>query len=168
MTGDKWGEVIQNLILLMKKQIPVQTCWVTAKEIQWEEGTMTCTDILSDLDMWDVFLGLGSVKIKPKIGSKCLLGIVNNNEGLGYLIFAEEIDEIAITSDLVNINDGKNGGLIKIEELVKKINALEERLNTHQHSYATPSGPAITTANPTEIPLAATKKSELENPKVKH
>lgn len=176
--ADKWGEFIRNMLLLVKQQTPVQTLWATCKEIQWEEKTMTVTTVLGDLDMWDCWLGFGSVMYRPKIGTKCLLGLVDNNPGLTYLIFATEVEEIHFNTDKLIINDGKNGGLIKIEELKKELNKTKALLDSFFTVLKTWVPPGAdngvgATAMFSALKLAAADKetgdySKLENDKVKH
>ena len=57
---------------------------------------MTVLSIDDDLEYYDVLLGLGSVNVKPKVGSNCLIGFINNSETLPFLIMADEVEEIDI------------------------------------------------------------------------
>ena len=66
----------------------------------------------------------------------------------------------------VIINGGENGGLIKIEELISKINRLENAMNNHQHISAAVGSP--TTPLPVKPITSNTQKADLENNKVKH
>lgn len=111
----------QTLSELQKNNTPTQTVWVEVKEVDWEAKTMTVLGIDDDLEYYDVLLGLGSVDIKPKVGSNCLIGFINNSETLPFLIMADEVEEIDIKSEQCQfkINDGF---LLKKEnETLKKL-----------------------------------------------
>lgn len=91
--------------------------WVTCKEVNWEEGTMNAVDD-DGLTYNEVMLGTGSVIIKPKIDTDCLIGIVHDHEEMTFLISADEVD-------LIVYNGGENGGLINIEKLQDNLNSLK-------------------------------------------
>ena len=100
---------------------PTQTVWAEVKEVDWEERTMTVLGIDDDLEYYDVLLGLGSVDVKPKVGSNCLIGFINNSETLPFLIMAEVVEEIDVKSEQCQfkINDGFL--LKKQNETLKKL-----------------------------------------------
>lgn len=74
----------------------------------------------------------------------------------------------------ISLNGGQNGGLVIIEHLVGKLNAIEEKLNeliteykahNHSHPQAATTGLLI----PSQLSnITKTVKSDLENEKVKH
>lgn len=88
-----------------------------------------------------------------------------------YIALHSEIDSVAIRGD-------QYGGLIKIEDLVGKLNDLENKVNTliskfnaHTHVYAPGPGAPVPTAPVTtpETPIAPiTLRSDLENVNVEH
>ena len=98
----------QTLSELQKNNTPTQTVWVEVKEVDWDEKTMVALGIDDELEYYDVLLGLGSVDVKPKVGSNCLIGFINNSETLPFLIMAEVVEEIDVNVDKCqfNINDG--------------------------------------------------------------
>jgi hypothetical protein len=76
---------------------------------------------------------------------------------------------------LAQFNDGDNGGLVKITDLVTKINNLETKVNdliTKLKAVVVPLAPSGTypfsTVFGSVVNLTQTKKSDLENEKVKH
>jgi uncharacterized ubiquitin-like protein YukD len=83
-------------------------------------------------------LGLGSVDVKPKVGSNCLIGFINNSETLPFLIMADEVEEIDVNVDKCqfNINDGfflkkQNETLAKLmSDLLKEIQKMKFTTNT--------------------------------------
>jgi tetrahydromethanopterin S-methyltransferase subunit B len=102
----------------------------------------------------------------PKVGSQVIVTLLGGTSA--FISMFGELDSIALRGD-------QYGGLIKIEELVTKLNNLENKVNS-----------IINTLNSTVIPLApsgtyplssnfasvstltTTNKSDLENDKVLH
>ena len=89
----------------------------------------TCDIERDDLpEMFDVRLcvnldpGVNVVAIFPKVGSKVLVGIVENNPTDGFVLTTNDIESIII-------NDGKNGGLTITPELVKQLDKLAARVD---------------------------------------
>jgi hypothetical protein len=86
--------------------------------------------------------------VYPKVGSDVLFGIVQNNANDAFVIETSEIDNILIEIDTtlkfhiktdgsidikstqVKFNDGSFGGIVKVTELVSKLNTIESSLNT--------------------------------------
>lgn len=145
-----------------------QIRFATCKEVDWEEKTMTAIGGTDDLEYYDVSLGFGYLIIKPKIGTDCIIGILDGEESITFLIDAKEVEEIII-------NEGKNGGLIKIQELTDKINELVDWCKNHTHTNASFSGTiggvsatgAITVPTPIEAPKEL-NKSDFEDENIKH
>lgn len=114
----------------MKSHVPLQTEWVTVKEVDWEEKTMTAIGSINGLEYFDVLLGLGSVDMRPKIGTSALIGAINNGAAC-YMISCEEIEELELTDQTgfkVNLNDGlllingeEFGGIVNAKELKKQV-----------------------------------------------
>ena len=181
------------IIRLIKSNVPIQSVWVLVSSIDWDAKTMDCKGISDDLAYYDVLLGIGSEYKKPKKDTKCLIGIIDNKEAAPFLIIAEEIEEYLLEDSKgfkIHLKDGKLtlngdgfGSLIKIEDLVSKINRLESKLdgfitkyNTHTHittaTSVTIPAPVVGVISPTvstETPLGTqTTVAELENDKIKH
>lgn len=111
----------KNLSELQALKTPIQTVLVEVKEVDWGERTMTVIGIDDELEYYDVLLGLGSVNVKPKVGSNGLIGFINNSETLPFLIMAEVVEEIDVKSEhcQLKVNDGF---LLKKEnETLKKL-----------------------------------------------
>jgi hypothetical protein len=74
------------------------------------------------------------------------------------------------------LNEGSYGGLIKISELLNKLNAVENKVNTLIQKYNTHTHPGVSPGGSSTAPtlqtetgvLTVTKKEDIENPKVKH
>lgn len=102
----------------------------------------------------------------PQVGSMILMSLDKTTLN-GVVLNCTQTEE-------VSINGGKNGGLVIVEYLVGKLNAVEQKLNdlisdykahNHMHPQAATTG---FVKSPTISNLAKTQKSDLENEKVKH
>lgn len=138
----------------IRELIPIQTTWATVKSVKWDTKTMTATGLNDDLDYFDVLLGIGSQARKPKVGTKCLIGIIGNSAN-AFLIEADELEEIYFKvnqSELTIKPDGmivKKGGenlKVVLNDMIDEINkiivingttinvaamlAIKQRLNT--------------------------------------
>lgn len=115
------SEFNQLISQRIKELIPIQTAWATAKEVDWDKKTMTATGLTDDLDYHNVLLGLAGENKKPKLGTKCLIGIVSNSAN-AFLITAEELDEIIFTSGESQLTIKDGGFIVKHgEENLKSI-----------------------------------------------
>jgi len=166
------------------------------KVVEIDEDAFLATVSINDLNVWFVRMQSISscdsgIKIWPKIGSIVLVGRIGNSEERLILAYSE-IDKIeakigdqvlVMTKDGFVINEGKLGGMIKIEELVNRLNAIENYVNdfkskfsTHYHLCAAPSNPSGTPLGNDPVPsspivLLPVEKSQrdpLEDTKVKH
>ena len=130
----------------------------------------SCTVNYSDIDIPDVRLNAAingvanNLLIKPKQGSTVL--IADLSEGL--------LRDLAIIGwsevDTITINGGEFGGLIKIQELTNKLNALVQEFNSHTHTVATTGTAAAQsgTASATTGQVSEFNKSDYEDTKIKH
>jgi len=119
----------------------------------------------------------------PAVGSTVI--IVMSKYVEPYVAMFSELDRVyTVVGDSVLdilrgkiiLNDGSFAGLVKVVELTKKLNALENKVNevieaykTHTHPGVTP-GPSSTGAIivPTPNPLTPTQQKEIENEKIVH
>lgn len=115
---------------------------------------------------------------KPALNSIATIGMLDGNDGAWILVKAEEYEEMQLITtggfkceikangDVI-INDGNNGGIVKVQELVSKLNALEQRMLTHQHISASPASPTV--VDPvTNPPLPSSTVAAMQNDKIKH
>lgn len=133
----------------------------------------TCTVKRNGLEITDVRLGAvinGNTKnliIKPKVRSMVLiadmsLGTMRDLAIIGW----SEVDTITI-------NGGEFGGLVKIEDLTNKLNALVAKFNNHTHSGVVTAvvGQATGTIGASGAPVSTASdfnKSDYEDEKIKH
>lgn len=103
----------------------------------------------------------------PVIGSVVM--VEQTSPDSGYVSMWGEIEEIVFIG-------GDNKGLVKVTELVDKLNALENKVNviintfnTHVHSgVTTGGGSSAISPTPVNGTLQPTQINDLENPKITH
>jgi len=183
------------------KQIAREEIPITNKKcevISYDEDKKTCkakSIIDENLVYFNVSLtatlGGSGLLILPKVGSFIFVGILEDKKPDAYVSMFTEIDKVLITcengvsmelKDILKLNGDGFGGLIKIAELVNRMNANENKLNSliskynvHLHPVAalpnTVTPPVlINTLVPSvvETPGTLTTKQQLENTKVTH
>lgn len=93
--GEELNEFINLLDIKAKGNAKIQVHWAEVMAVDWETKTMTVKGLIDDLEFYDVLLGLGSVFKKPTVGTKCLIGLILNNDAAAFLIEAEAVEEIS-------------------------------------------------------------------------
>jgi hypothetical protein len=112
----------------------------------------------------------------PVVGSYILVGFLMNKDSQPFMIMGSVFKYYQVKTDsgamvllysdgTVQLNGDSFGGIGKVEELVTRLNLLEQAFNTHVHSGVTTGGG--TSAVPVK-PVVKTNKSDIENNKVKH
>lgn len=131
--GQELNEFAKLLHKTQQRNTKVQTHWAEVTHVNWEAKTMTVKGLTDGLEFYDVLLGLGASYAKPKVGSKCLIGIIMNNEAASFLIHAEAVEEYnytigdnhSITVDTEKLNVQINNTMLTIDSagfLIKKEN----------------------------------------------
>ena len=153
MSLDKLNKAVTDKI---KSFVSVQTIWVEADEIDWEEKTMTAIGVSDDLSYYDILLGLDSILIKPKKGATCLIGLIDNNPTTPFLIWANETEEYSIKVENTELKMD-NGFLLKKENetLAKLMTDLLQEIQ--KMKFLTVSG------GPTTRLINQPKFKEIEN-----
>lgn len=170
-----------------KSDAPLQLCIVDA--VDRSARTVDCTPLDDSAPLLGCNLQAcqGSkhgLIVYPKVGSYVLVGLL---EGLsaGLVLLTDEVDEVEIkigerslqmTSEGIVCNGGQLGGLIKIEGLTSRLNAIEDDINRLKQTLSTwtpiPSdgGAALkaAAASWSARPLAKTKRGDYENELIKH
>ena len=98
------------------------------------------------------------ILIVPAVDSDVILEWISETAGYVAMVSA---------ADSIQLLDGSYGGLIKINELVDKLNVLEQRMTSHQHISAT-SGSPTTFDIATNPDITETTIADLENPDITH
>lgn len=78
-----------------------------------------------------------------------------------------------VNSPAITLNNDDYGGLIKVEDLVEKINNLENALNNlitlyNTHTHVAAGSATSTTSSLDNDVLQITNKEEIENPDIQH
>ena len=113
-----------------------------------------------------------TISCTPSIESIVLVAITNKN--LITLLSVDDADEINISANLkIEFNGGEFGGLVKINELLEKINNLENLLNDlivkyNTHTHAVSGAVAIITTLLETESLIPTMLNEIENENITH
>lgn len=120
--------------------------------------------------------GQAGLLVKPAVGSIVLALYLDKSRNTAFVILAFDVAEyqlvvgtmsLVVQGDKITFNQGLNGGLVLVEELVKRLNALEDRINTHQHQYINAAGaPTPTTALPGVLALEKTTALQIANPEI--
>jgi hypothetical protein len=146
------------------------------KVVKVSEDVAELAPLNGDANIFGVKLIAGtsttSLLVTPTIDSIVIATFLSKDTA--FIGLYSEIDSVAIRGD-------QYGGLIKIEELVSKLNRLEDKVNAfvskfnaHTHPYipalapAPAAVPTLPTVTP-ETPIAPTTlRGDLENEQVKH
>jgi hypothetical protein len=145
----------------------------TAKVISIDEAAGTMEVEHDGLTYFDVRLravadGGDGFVIYPKKNTNITVGILEKNRRY-VMLNCSEVDKLIM-------NDGKNEGLVKVKELVKKLNAVEKDLNslksliTNWIPVASDGGAALKTilASWAGQSITPSVQNDLENKNVKH
>jgi hypothetical protein len=154
---------------LAKTDDEIYSLVCTVKEVNGDFCSVA--PVNGDAEIFKVKLVAGSSKtpllIEPVVDSVVVVTFLSKNTA--FISLYSEIESVQIRGD-------QYGGLIKIEELVKKINALENQVNDLYNaligivvplapSGAYPLAPSFAAIQPI---APTTQKSDLENDKIKH
>lgn len=152
-----------------------RTVTILGTSIDINEKERTCTVTDNGVSYYDVRLqcvtgGDKGIVVIPADGSQVLMIAVEGSDEYA-VVMCEKADKVLIDADTeIVINGGNNGGMIKIQELTDKINALVDAFNKHTHQVNT-TGSATTqtgTAAAVATKAANLNKSDYEDEKVKH
>jgi hypothetical protein len=171
--ADKFYRELKKVVASVKK---AQLRSVICREVNWERHTMTAADEANGLEYLDVQLGFGFTYIRPAAGTRCLIGLLEGKETLTFLVNAEQVEEVKITSEKIICNGGENDGWVKVRELTEKLNALEKDINSLKQVFtswvAVPNdgGAALKAALATWAgqTLTETRQADIENDKITH
>lgn len=143
-----------------------QAMWVCQGIVKAVDG-VTCTCEIGDMTLAGIRLRSSvtdrdrQMLVVPKTGSAVTLGCLRGDLSEMVVLQVDEVESITI-------NGGELGGLIKIQELTDKINALVDKFNSHTHTLATGTvqveGTATKQANlaPITVPSVTSKATKLD------
>ena len=163
-------QIIKQSILKITKQDDIYSLVCVVSDIDLDNYTCICKPVNGSATLVNVRLMASNstgFKVIPKDGSEVLVTLIN--QSTGYVAMCSEID-------LIELNGDNEEGLVKVNDLVTKLNNLENLVNNILNtlkSTSIPLAPSGTypfaplyTALTTITPI--TQKTDLENTKVKH
>ena len=108
----------------------------------------------------------------PEKGSFVVVSILGSEAG-AFVSLCSKLQKIEVKIGDQTMEIDKNGfvfnggvnGMVLIDKLVQKLNALEQAINTHTHPYVNVSAPSNTSV--TTSLMTPTQQSEIENTKIK-
>lgn len=100
----------------------------------------------------------------PVVGTTCLVKFRDGNRQLPQIDSFDKVDKLLINcQSLVQFNGGNNGGMVLVNNLVTRMNLLENAFNTHIHDGVQTGGGV--SLIPT-IQITQTTANEIQNPKI--
>lgn len=170
-------DIILNFVeqYLKKERLYSELCTVTSVD----ETKRTCeVKPISGATIYGVKIQsiesqtVGIVPV-PKVGSYVIVTFLDNRKG--FISTYTECTKILIDTDSIIINGGTLDGMVKVNDLVTKLNNLENTLNTfmnttfntHTHISAAPGSPTAVPVPVNSGSLTLTVKADLENSKIK-
>lgn len=168
MSNERLRDAIRKMTQNVNEEVYSIPCEVAS--VDTSNNTCVCSPVNGDSDLIDVRLQAGSgngVLMIPKEGS--IVMVTPINEVTGFVSMYSEIESIQFL-------DGSYGGLIKIDEIVNKLNAIEDDINTLKQAFTTwvtvpnDGGAALKAATATWYAqqLQSTTKNQLENELITH
>lgn len=178
-------QAIRTLAGVSDDQVQLLTCEV----LSVDEGARTCTVTTTSgrdtIEIENVRLMStidDGVLLVPTVGSTVLVSYSTYNQpfvslfsSLDKVLFIVGDSSVEVTSGEIKMNDGSDGGLVKVIELTEKLNNLENKLNdlitlynAHVHTSASAGSPTSTTPSIVAGTLTPTVRTEIENQLVNH
>ena len=192
MKPEEKTKLISALTEFVEKRSPNNDSLVcTVKSIDTATYTCYCEPIGDFADIQQVKVKLAADKfgffLVPKVDSMVIVSFTSDNSG--FISMVTEIDDLVVYIDSNNklevddtgfkFNDGTLDGMVKVNSLVTKLNAQENKLNALITAIATTFIPVpndggaalkalIAGLVPTTLaPTTPTVKADLENTKIK-
>lgn len=175
---DRSDRIRAGIKALSRQATPSQMQLGTVEAV--DEQTQTC-DVKIDEGYILYGVRLTSVEdaqilLVPKVGAWCIVASIDNDESLTYAMGFSAIDKILANVEEIVINEGENGGLVKISALIDEIDSLKRDLNNLKTAFkswvVTPNdgGAKLKTAASVwaSSSLELTNRDALEDTKVKH
>ena len=142
---------------------------IVCKVLSVTDDKCDCEPVNGDADLIDVRLQASTttgILITPTVGSNVIVSLLAN--GAAYVSMYSDIDSI-------QLNGSNYDGLVKVNDLVTKLNNLENKVNAiitaynaHTHVASSFGVPTTTPAAPVAGTLTPTVKSDLENNLILH
>ena len=184
-TDNQLAVAVQQLAETYRKDtLNAMLCNVVS--VNESERTCVVSTVQSDVEIKDVQLMAcidDGMLLITSVDSQVV--VVFSKMNIPYISLYSQLDKvlyivgdssIEVTGDSIKFNDGAFGGLIKIADLVSKLNTIEQDINTLKQVFSgwTPvsndGGAALKTAAATWYAqtITETQKSDLENTNITH
>jgi hypothetical protein len=156
-TDDQLREIINR-----RNNVTATLRWVKVLNVDEKNGTMDVKGVSDDLEYFDVSLGCGSVVMMPEKDSLCVIAVLEGVDTECLLISAEKVERVKVkTSTEIVFNEGKLGGLVKVQDLTEVLNNIVMAYNLHTHTV-------IGNASlPPAISLDLVNREKIENKNIK-
>jgi len=171
-------DVIENMVRDILNREMYYSQYGTAQDVDETKRTCTFVPAGDQAERFNIrFQAVASQTVGfvlvPKEGSDIAVTFVNKSTG--FVALTTEIDKMLIDTDLTQFNGGDNGGLINIEPLTNKINALESKVNeiittfnTHTHIASSFGAPTTPPPLPVTGVLTPTVRTDYEDKSFLH
>lgn len=129
---------------------------VTAVDMSDFTCSVKCSDnLFTGVPLSVLVSTQGSILIKPEIDSHCLILFRDGSIQRPQLLMVDQIDKLYVTCNEIIINGGGDGGIVLANNLVTRMNLIENayndlvsKFNAHVHSGVT-TGPGSSGPTPT-------------------
>jgi len=184
MNEERLNKALRDFFMRMQ---PMQS--IAAKVVSVNEDNFTC-----EADPVGGGATIGNIRLKPVIdgdlkgvisipvvGSYILIGFLRNKDSQPFMIIGSKFKSYEVRNDAgakvllkddgtIEINGSSLGGLVKVQGLLARLQALETAFNNHTHSGGSLSNSSgvVTGASGPSGTAGDTALSDLENTKVKH
>lgn len=163
------NEIVEAIRKIANNEFTPYSVVCEVESVNLTDKTCYCIPVNGDADLQNVRLNADKKDgflLIPKQNSLVVVSFINDNAG--YISMVSEVDEI-------QLNGSTHDGLVKVTDLVTKLNNLENKVNTIISTFNTHTHVASSFGSPTTVPptlitgtLTPTIKTDLENNKVKH
>ena len=180
----KISEILNQFIQIWVDKNELYSKQCTVKSVNVAQRTCVCSPTDGSADVLGVYIEAdydetdsqpSGFFVVPKVDSLVIVTFLDKDNA--YISAWTEIESVVLKAGQFTFNDGANGGLIKIESLVSRLNDLEKLLSQLKTDFtawvpANNDGGAALKTKLTAGFLTKTvpdsKKSDFENEKVKH
>jgi hypothetical protein len=163
------NEIVEAIRKIANNEFTPYSIVCEVESVNLIDKTCYCIPVNGDADLQNVRLNAdkkdGFILI-PKQNSLVVVSFINDSTA--YISMVSEVDEI-------NLNGTSFDGIVKVNDLVTKLNNLENKVNTIISTFNSHTHVASSFGSPTTVPpvlvtgtLTPTVKTDLENEKIKH
>lgn len=130
-----------------KRLIPTQVEWGVVDSVNWEDKTCNVKGLTDGLLFYNVSLGLSDYITKPIVGSKCLIGSINNSSTNFRLLEADHYEKKVFVINDLSFELSEDGFELKKGEVSLK-NILTSACDLVKNAtITTPAGPGFLSPN---------------------